>query len=118
MTRDLMRVAEARRMCGAKLRHWGFEQLIDPALLLLSELVTNALRHGSEGRIGVRLSHTHRDVRIEVRGGPVKALTARTPDPLDEGGRGLLLVDTIADVWGVDETGWVWCTIAMASHSS
>ncbi|WP_369228600.1 ATP-binding protein (plasmid) [Streptomyces sp. R39] len=113
--RELARVGEIRRICGAKLRAWGLERFTDSMQLLLSELVTNAIQHGSASQIGVRLSYTTREVRIETRSGPVSDLTAHTPGLLDEGGRGLLLIDAIADAWGVDNAGWVWCALATAS---
>ncbi|MEU2717704.1 ATP-binding protein [Streptomyces sp. NPDC007205] len=114
--RDLAQVGEVRRICDAKLRGWGLPQhCIDPALLLLTELVTNAIWHGSGHTIGVRLSCTASEVRIQAWGGPVSALTARAPGSLDEHGRGLLLVDTIADAWGVNDAGWVWCSIMINS---
>lgn len=116
--KDLQQVGKVRRICGVKLRDRGFEQCIDPALLLLSELVTNAIRHGSGHTIGVRLSCTPNEVRIEVWGGLVSALTTGAPDPTDENGRGLLLVDAIADAWGVDDGGWVWCTVMTNSEWS
>lgn len=108
---DLVQVGEVRRICDAKLRGWGLQRFIDPALLLLSELVTNAIQHGCGHTIGVRLSCSAGEVRIQAWGGPVTALTARAPDSLDEHGRGLLLVDSIADAWGVNDAGWVWCSI-------
>ncbi|MEU1298767.1 MULTISPECIES: ATP-binding protein [Streptomyces] len=115
---DLVRVGEVRRICGAQLRNWGLERFDDSVRLLLSELVTNAIQHGSGSQVGVRLSHTPVEVRIEVRSGPVNTLTARDPGLLDEDGRGLLLVDALADAWGVDDAGWVWCVIATAAHGA
>ncbi|MFD8396046.1 ATP-binding protein [Streptomyces sp. NPDC059680] len=115
---DLRQVGEVRRICGAKLRGWGLEQRVDPALLLLSELVTNAIWHGSGHTISVRLSCTADQMRIEVWGGSVSALTPRAPGLLDENGRGLLLVDAIADAWGVDAAGWVWCTVMTNSEGN
>ncbi|MGW4729308.1 ATP-binding protein [Streptomyces shenzhenensis] len=118
VARDLVRVGEVRRICGRQLRNWGLERFDDSVRLLLSELVTNALQHGSGSQVGVRLSHTPGEVRIEVRSGPVNRLTARDPGLLDEDGRGLLLVDALADAWGVDAAGWVWCVIATTSHGT
>ncbi|MFJ8789419.1 ATP-binding protein [Streptomyces sp. NPDC102462] len=112
--RDLVRVGEVRRICGGRLRNWGLERLDDSVRLLLSELVTNAIQHGSGSQVGVRLSYAPGEVRIEVRSGPVNTLTARDPGLLDEDGRGLLLVDALADAWGVDAAGWVWCVLATA----
>ena len=110
-SRDLMRVGECRQLGGAELQRWGLGQYVDTALLLLSELVTNAIQHGTGRQVDVRLSRTSSEVRIEVRGGPTQVLMAQTPSPFEEHGRGLLLIEAIADSWGVDAASWVWCTI-------
>ncbi|WP_129312323.1 ATP-binding protein [Streptomyces sp. L2] len=115
--RDLVQVSEVRRICDVKLRAWGLHRYVDPALLLLSELVTNAIWHGSGQRIGVCLSRASGMVEIQAWGGPVSALTPRSPGLLDENGRGLLLVDMVADAWGVNDAGWVWCTITTHAES-
>jgi len=84
------------------LRTWAGAAMGD-ALVVLSELVTNAIVHGS-GPIEVHLRHRDDILRIEVsdqaRG--VVAVADRGPDAL--GGRGLLLVRELAAAWGV-ETG-------------
>ncbi|MEV7003689.1 ATP-binding protein [Streptomyces sp. NPDC093982] len=116
--RDLMRVGECRHIGSVELQRWGLEQYLDTALLLMSELVTNAIQHGTGSQVDVRLTCTSSQVKIEVRGGPTKVLRAKTPSPLEEHGRGLLLVDTLADAWGVDAASWVWCTIETVSPRS
>ncbi|MFJ2111457.1 MULTISPECIES: ATP-binding protein [unclassified Streptomyces] len=75
----------------------------DTAALLLSELVTNALRHGSPpGReIGVSLHRADGTLRLEVEDAGDFLPRPRTPGPDDECGRGLALVDALADDWGV-----------------
>jgi anti-sigma regulatory factor (Ser/Thr protein kinase) len=113
-----MRVGECRQIGGAELQRWGLEQYVDTALLLLSELVTNAIQHGTGRQVDVRLSRTCSEVRIEVRGGPTNVLLARAPSLLAEHGRGLVLVDMIADAWGVDAASWVWCTIETTAARS
>ena len=76
-------------------------------VLLLSELVTNAIQHGGAGpheTIQVRLASSAKRVRVEVhdpgnRGdGPTDRLEDST------GGYGLLLIDRLADGWGLEET--------------
>src|SRR3954447_16244118 len=74
--------------------------------LLVSELVTNAVRHagtGPEGAIRVRLECSTGRVRGEVidDGPGFEPSVRRSSDPLD-GGFGLTLVDELADRWGVD----------------
>jgi anti-sigma regulatory factor (Ser/Thr protein kinase) len=86
-------------------RRWSepfFEQIgAGPdGVLVVSELVTNAVQHGS-GPVHVRIVDGA-SVRIEVTDArPVERLEARDPDPDDPRGRGLFLVEALADAWGV-----------------
>ncbi|MFJ4919678.1 ATP-binding protein [Streptomyces sp. NPDC088725] len=70
------------------------------AVLLVSELMTNSLRHAS-GPIGLRLTIRETgDLRVEVSDPLPDAPTARAPGPEDEGGRGIQLVACSARRWG------------------
>jgi anti-sigma regulatory factor (Ser/Thr protein kinase) len=93
---------------GEQLRTWRLpEQVRQDALLILSELVTNAIRHTPSTRIlccaGLtpgRLLHLEvHDEDITVRN-----LPPRDPSPEDECGRGLLLVEHFADEWGTERS--------------
>jgi anti-sigma regulatory factor (Ser/Thr protein kinase) len=66
--------------------------------LLVSELVTNAIRHAS-GRVRLRLIR-ERTLVCEVLDGGASAPHLRHPRAMDEGGRGLLLVSQLAERWG------------------
>ncbi|MFD4795013.1 ATP-binding protein [Streptomyces anulatus] len=102
-----------RRIARAGLEKWA-PHLTDTALLLLSELVTNAFQHGHGSAVGIRLYLGTRHFVIEVRGGSSTGPISREPDPDAEHGRGLILVDSLADAWGVSEDGdTTWCAIAM-----
>ncbi|MBZ3903555.1 MULTISPECIES: ATP-binding protein [Streptomyces] len=111
-------VRGARAVVRGQLRAWGLDVLGDITTLLVSELVTNALRHAT-GPIGVRL------VRPV---GPSGALLVEVSDPLpdppreraaavdDESGRGLQLVACSARAWGTrpGESGkTVWFELAV-----
>ncbi|MEU3439535.1 SpoIIE family protein phosphatase [Streptomyces griseoincarnatus] len=92
-------VADARRTAQDQLARWG----LDPELkftteLLVSELVTNAIRHAS-GRVRLRLIR-ERTLVCEVLDGGASAPHLRHPRAMDEGGRGLLLVSQLAERWG------------------
>jgi anti-sigma regulatory factor (Ser/Thr protein kinase) len=81
-------------------------QLLDDIRLLVSELVTNAIRHadGSRGSgdIGLDVSIEHGRIRVEVADpGPGFIPRERDDDTSRPGGWGLYLVDRIADRWGV-----------------
>ena len=71
------------------------------ALLLTSELVTNALRYGNGGSIGLTVRRTPDTVRVEVQdGNPAAPQLSRNLDGTGERGRGLHLIDSLATRWG------------------
>ncbi|MFI9061395.1 ATP-binding protein [Streptomyces sp. NPDC053429] len=76
----------------------------DAAELVVSELVTNALRHSGAPRgrdIGVRLARREGRVRVEVSdAGAVVDLAPQTATAGDERGRGLAIVAALAERWG------------------
>jgi anti-sigma regulatory factor (Ser/Thr protein kinase) len=96
--------AGARRFVAAALRRWACaDDFIELVLLLTSELVTNAYRHArTETRVSVRFDGAC--VRIEVRdvGGGEPELRPFDADRVD--GRGLQIVDALADRWGYDSS--------------
>jgi anti-sigma regulatory factor (Ser/Thr protein kinase) len=89
-----------------------------PISLCVSELATNAVMHaGTEFRVVV-LS-TDRKVRVEVHDEAAGDPEVRTADEYTVGGRGLMIVEHLADRWGVDErddgTKSVWFELSLAS---
>ncbi|MGK5629271.1 SpoIIE family protein phosphatase [Streptomyces sp. URMC 123] len=95
-------VARARELARAQLVTWGLDALVDTTELLVSELVTNALRYG-EGEIRLRLL-LDRTLVCEVwDGGYVQPRRRRARDT-DEGGRGLQLVGLLSSAWGSRRT--------------
>jgi serine phosphatase RsbU (regulator of sigma subunit) len=107
-------VAAGRRFTRDTLAGWDEAQLVPTACLLVSELLTNAIRHTSEP-IGLRLHHSDHEIIAEISDDhprlPRKMLTA----PADEYGRGLTLVEALADCWGsLPANGGkiVWFTLA------
>lgn len=96
--------ATARRLTQiVLLRQWGLTAATtEDAVLLVSELVGNAVRHTGARVFGLRLRRRPRWIRVEVRD-PSRGLPCLMPvQALDVSGRGLFLVDTLADRWGVD----------------
>ncbi|WP_416223342.1 ATP-binding protein [Streptomyces hygroscopicus] len=96
--------ATARRLVQVViLRHWGLTpRMTEDAVLLVSELVGNAVRHTGARVFGLRLRRRRGWIRVEVRD-PSRGLPCLIPvQELDLSGRGLFLVDKLADRWGVD----------------
>lgn len=97
-------VGRARTALRAQLGLWGVDQEVaDTAVLLVSELVTNAVRHGkvSPGReIGTRFALREGALRLEVADANDDWPHPRIAGDDDESGRGLGLVDALADRWG------------------
>lgn len=108
-------VGRLRRISAAKLRLWGLAALMDDAQLLISELVTNALRYGEGGQIEFRLVITLQGLLIEVNDGSAQRPRLNVVGASSETGRGLYLVDALADDWGVCPDGTTtWCTLSLA----
>lgn len=106
--------ARLRRVVRATLRHWHRPHLVETAELLLTELVTNALRYGEGNDVGVRLYLTEEHFVMEVRDGSPERPVLRHATPADKNGRGLFLIDAMADAWGVSEDGTrTWCSLAV-----
>jgi anti-sigma regulatory factor (Ser/Thr protein kinase) len=99
--------AEARRRVRAAIASWQVPVDQDAALLLTSELVTNAVRHeAGQGAQAVMLviSCSRGRLRVDVHD-TSRSLPAVADVPADaETGRGLLLVETLSDEWGFYRT--------------
>ncbi|WP_328422332.1 ATP-binding SpoIIE family protein phosphatase [Streptomyces sp. NBC_00443] len=91
-------VARARSDVSRQLAAWGLENLEFTAELVVSELVTNAIRYG-RSPISLRLIHD-RTLLCEVSDASSTTPHLRRARVLDEGGRGLLLVAQLAGQWG------------------
>ncbi|MFC9889216.1 SpoIIE family protein phosphatase [Streptomyces pilosus] len=98
LSMDPAAVAEARRTATGQLTRWGLDDLVFTTELIVSELVTNAIRYAS-GPVRLRLIREGALV-CEVFDGGATAPHLRHPRATDEGGRGLLLVSQMAQRWG------------------
>ncbi|MEU9402937.1 SpoIIE family protein phosphatase [Streptomyces sp. NPDC048242] len=102
-------VATARSFVRDTLQGWGFADIVDDAVVLTSELVTNAVVHaGTEAEVlclrtepGVRIEVSDRYPEREV---PLQNAHAVMGSPDREGGRGLQLCAALASRWGVEYT--------------
>ena len=95
-------VAEARKSTSQQLHTWGLDALAFTTELVVSELVTNAIRHAS-GPIRLRLI-TDQALICEVSDGGATAPHLRHPKTTDEGGRGLFLISQFTQRWGTRYT--------------
>ncbi|MFF7122066.1 SpoIIE family protein phosphatase [Streptomyces sp. NPDC008240] len=99
---DPAAVAGVRARAGRLLHAWGLDEEAFTLELILSELVTNAIRHAT-GPISVRLIRD-RTLICEVSDGSSVSPHLRRATTMDEGGRGLFLVAQFADRWGTRYT--------------
>ncbi|QPP10868.1 SpoIIE family protein phosphatase [Streptomyces bathyalis] len=99
---DPAAVRRVRADVSAKLTEWELDDLVETTELILSELLTNAMRHGA-GPINIRLLHD-RTLICEVFDHSSTAPHLRYAATMDEGGRGLFLVAQIAERWGTRYT--------------
>jgi anti-sigma regulatory factor (Ser/Thr protein kinase) len=94
------------------------KEIADRVALMVSELATNAIRHGgSDFEVLVELTSDELYVEIADTGGGLPTL--RRARPLDASGRGLHIVESLADKWGVRRATsglgkTVWFTLSLA----
>lgn len=94
-------VRVARRFLQAQCEDWGCGKSLPEVQLVLSELVTNALVHaGATCELRARL--TDGVLRIEVRDRGPGTPDLRSPGQESEGGRGLMIVSSMAQAWGIE----------------
>ncbi|MFI1365586.1 SpoIIE family protein phosphatase [Streptomyces griseochromogenes] len=107
---ELTVVARARKHTGDQLAAWGLDEAAFATELMVSELVTNAIRYGRPP-IRLRLIHRGSALICEVYDASGTTPHMRRARIFDEGGRGLLLVAQLAERWGtrhdrVGKTVW------------
>ncbi|MEV6404500.1 ATP-binding protein [Streptomyces bobili] len=110
-------VSALRRLVRTHLSAWGLPCLIDSAQLCVSELVSNVITHVGRGTpANLAVSRRGTRLRIEVRDPDARALpTLVAASDEAEGGRGMALVDALADRWGIelhDDCKVTWCELA------
>ncbi|MFI5819115.1 ATP-binding protein [Streptomyces rishiriensis] len=110
-------VASLRRILRLHLGIWGLQEVVDEAQLCMSELVSNVITHvgpGTPATLAVSMNGVR--LRIEVHDPDARALPTLLDAEADsESGRGMALVDAIADQWGVQlhpGRKVTWCELA------
>lgn len=115
-------VREGRRFARALLQRWGLQQLDHAVTLLVSETVTNAIIH-ARSPVELAIVASENDLRVEVRdNSPVApVLSDGGSGDLGPSGRGMVLVDALADRWGCDRVDGggkvVWFELEVGSDS-
>jgi anti-sigma regulatory factor (Ser/Thr protein kinase) len=98
----------ARNLVSQVLDRWGCAHLSDPATLVTSEFVSNAVRHSRRDAEGgsflLQLRRGAEAVWVEVHDADPRLPSPRRTSALDDGGRGLQIVDVIARRWGARRT--------------
>lgn len=95
-------VPAGRRLVRSVLLDWGYDDVVDTAELLVSELVTNGIKHAqSYVHITVHANHVLRITVTDSRPDLLPVPLDRMGDLESDGGRGLALVATLSDDWGV-----------------
>ncbi|MFG2669241.1 MULTISPECIES: SpoIIE family protein phosphatase [unclassified Streptomyces] len=107
-------LSSARHMIRAAVRAWGAKDRADEVELAADELTTNALMHTDGGAIvTIRvLTGAERRLRVDVEDRSSALPRRRDAGESGVSGRGLMLVDQLADAWGVESRGTgkcVWC---------
>ncbi|WP_405867665.1 SpoIIE family protein phosphatase [Streptomyces sp. NBC_00005] len=100
---DPIEVGRARAVVREQLHDWGLAKLAPTAELLVSELVTNAVRHSHSRPVELRLVRGD-TLLCEVDDDDHDLPTLRSAGPEDEFGRGLRVVSTLAREWGTSRT--------------
>ncbi|PWI14346.1 PAS sensor protein [Streptomyces sp. Act143] len=100
---DPIEVGRARAAVREQLHEWGLGRLVRPTELLVSELVTNAVRHSHSRPIELRLVRGE-TLLCEVDDDDHELPTLLSAGPTDEFGRGLRIVSTLAREWGTSRT--------------
>jgi anti-sigma regulatory factor (Ser/Thr protein kinase) len=118
-------VPQVRSALRQLLCEWHLEQLSDTATLLMSELVTNAVKADGVRRPRLRRTNIMASVRLSDTGLVLEVWDANPAPPVaheldltSDGGRGLLMIECLGDKWGhhaADGGKVVWCEIAFPS---
>lgn len=108
---------QARAFLRDALETWKLDGFGHVTELLADELVCNVVRHVGKS-MQLRAVRGPSAIKIEVEDPSTELPVVRTPEPYEERGRGILLVDSLATAWGVevrDDGKTVWFEIDVAT---
>jgi anti-sigma regulatory factor (Ser/Thr protein kinase) len=112
-------VAQARQFARESLAGVS-DEVLDVVALMVSELATNSVRH-TDTDFTVSVDRENDEIRIAVTDSGTGLPAVQSPAPTDPSGRGLRIVEKLADDWGVTETAGrrgktVWLTLSLRPH--
>ncbi|WUK63744.1 ATP-binding protein [Streptomyces coelicoflavus] len=119
---DAGRVGDMRRIAAARLRYRGLQAMTGDVVVIVSELLTNALLHSGTTTIRLTITLDNGLLRIAVHDGmPGRASPKAADDNGDESGRGLVLINALATEaggeWGTaDDGAETWCRLPVATE--
>ncbi|MEH1100196.1 ATP-binding protein [Micromonospora sp. CPCC 205561] len=112
---------QARQLVNEGCDRWGLAELAEPGCIAVTEMVNNVVAHAHTG-MTLRLAPRNDTLHLAVRDHSPRQPTFAGPSPPDTaGGRGLLLIDTIARSWGtspVPDGKVVWCVLHAADETA
>ncbi|EFL24590.1 putative regulatory protein [Streptomyces himastatinicus ATCC 53653] len=118
MRRERESASAARGLVSSSLRVWGLEDVEDSAWLVVTELVSNTVKHARLEMIRVKVSRVGpKRVRIAVTDRSRKLPTLCDAGEDDVNGRGLAIVAAMSQKWGVDPMRWgkrVWAELEVS----
>ncbi|MFF7954010.1 ATP-binding protein [Streptomyces griseorubiginosus] len=117
---DACRVGMMRRIAAARLRYCGLDALIDEVMVIVSELLTNAVLHSGTTEVALGLSVRDGFLRVTVTDGMPGGAARKEVTENAESGRGLALVDALvaehSGSWGTSDNGaTTWCDLTIPS---
>lgn len=93
-----------RRIVGAYLRYWGQGELVEPAAVCVTELLSNVHKHTGSAACVLLLQISPSGVRIVVSDESQDLPVVREPNWFAESGRGMFLLSEMVDAWGAEPT--------------
>jgi anti-sigma regulatory factor (Ser/Thr protein kinase) len=90
----------ARTLLKQALKEWNLDELYDSASVVLTEMISNAIRSDDVIEVEIFLDDDQRFVHLEVFDTSREVPEQQTPDEEAEGGRGLVLIEILAAKWG------------------
>lgn len=114
--------ADARAWCREVMKEWQLEDVTDVVRQLASELVSNSVEHARTSSVRVLLMRADDLLRLDVSDDDVASVPVRTRPSVDDlSGRGLAIVEALADRWGIHvarDAKTVWCELDCESDSA